>query len=73
MEMPRERQRVEVLVGDRWMGATFFGADYLPPDDPEQDEVWWMDYFLLDDGTTLPADIHDDLPADLTWRQPPSA
>ena len=65
MKLPKAYQKVEVLVGDQWLPATFHCADFVSnPDNPSDDELWWMDYFRLESGQTIPDDIcsGDELP-----------
>ncbi len=59
---PADGQRVEVLVNGQWVSATFVEVGYEPPASDEDDEDWWMDYYSLGDGTTIPADVHSDGP-----------
>lgn len=67
MKTPKQYQKVEVLIGGDWLSAVFYEADSIEPSDPTLDELWWMDYFLLDNGDTIPDDIRsgDELPQ---WR-----
>jgi hypothetical protein len=58
MKTPKEHEKVEVLVGDKWLPAVFVGADSVEMGSGE-DEMWWMDYFMLENGRTIPDDITD--------------
>jgi hypothetical protein len=64
---PHNHQKVEILIGTEWVPATFFGADSISFSDPELDEVYWMDHFLLDNGDTIPEDITKDIKLPI-WR-----
>jgi hypothetical protein len=57
--LPDAGQQVEIFVDGKWVKATFFPADYWPTSDG--DELWCMHYFSLDDGGTIPPDVHDDI------------
>jgi hypothetical protein len=66
---PDDYEIVEVLRGDEWVRAKFVPADYSIPEG-DDDEIWWMNYFVLDDGTTLPEDIQVDYEdAKIQWRR----
>jgi hypothetical protein len=68
MKTPKQHQKVEVLVGGNWLPAHFVEADSVAPDpDGDGDEIWWMDYFVLENGDTIPEDTTsgDELPQ---WR-----
>jgi hypothetical protein len=62
-EPPDNHQKCEILVNGEWIEATFFAADYIPTDD---DEVWWMDYFLTENLEQYP-DAQSGAPLPL-WR-----
>jgi hypothetical protein len=66
---PKPYQKVEILIDgyDHWVLATFYAADFIVGDDYE-DEVWWMDYFMLESGDTIPDDVTQmiELPQ---WRE----
>lgn len=69
MSTPKQNEKVEILVNGQWVPATFIEADTMFPSDPEWDEIWWNDYFVLEDGSTIPEDTTsgDELPE---WRRP---
>jgi hypothetical protein len=67
METPRDGQRVEIFVGGQWVPAIFCVSDSVYSGDPDHDEIWWMDHYQLEDGGTIPEDVHStgELPE---WR-----
>ncbi len=60
MTRPVDGQKVEILLDGSWQPATFFSCDSIAPNDLDGDELWWFDYFMLEDGSTIPEDIHED-------------
>jgi hypothetical protein len=63
-DKPRDFRRVEIFLDGQWIPATFNASNYA---EAGGDEVWWFDYFSLDDGRTIPDDPQsgDALPR---WR-----
>ena len=64
---PEDGEVVEIEVNGDWLRARFFASDNVFHAGME-DEIWWMDYFALDGGDTIPDDVQSggELPR---WRR----
>lgn len=54
-EMPADGAAVEIFLGETWHPARFVAADSCGCD-ADGDDIYWQDYFELENGQTFPED-----------------
>lgn len=65
---PENNQVVEVCIDGQWHKARFVFPDSVSSEDPDIDEVWWQEYFRLEDGDSFPEDIREGISEMPRWR-----
>lgn len=71
-DYPPEDATLEVLHNGKWLRARFRGSDSYLAGDDGQEEIWWMNHFMImnpsdDDPLFLPEDIQSGGPLP-QWR-----